>query len=80
LPFYTLMFLHMTLQFVFVYLLTTPQRQRACALINEALGKGVLTHPIAARFALADTASAHKAVESGSLIGNVIVTINKPGA
>jgi len=80
LPFYPLMFLHMTLQFVFVYLLTTPQRQRACALINEALGKGVLTHPIAARFALADTASAHKAVESGSLIGNVIVTINKPGA
>lgn len=80
LPFYPLMFLHLTLQFVFVYVLTTTQRQRACGLINEALGQGVLTHPIAARFALADTASAHTAVESGSLIGNVIVTINKPGA
>jgi NADPH2:quinone reductase len=79
LPFYPMMFLHMTLQFVFVYVLSPPQRQRACTLINEALTAGVLTHPIAARFALADTASAHKAVESGAVIGNVIVTINKPG-
>jgi NADPH2:quinone reductase len=79
LPFYPMMFLHMTLQFVFVYTLTPVQRQRALGLINEALAAGVLTHPIAARFALADTALAHTAVESGKTIGNVIVTINKPG-
>jgi NADPH2:quinone reductase len=79
LPFYPMMFRHMTLQLVFVYALTAAQRHRVLGLINEALAAGALTHPIAARFALPDTALAHTAVESGTAVGNVIVTINKPG-
>lgn len=45
------------------------QLRRVCL---PALGAGA----IGARFALADTAKAHVAVESGSVIGNVVVTFN----
>jgi NADPH2:quinone reductase len=59
-----------------VYLLTEAQRQRACGLIGAALEAGVLRHHIGARYALGDTAQAHVAVESGSVIGNVVVSIS----
>jgi NADPH2:quinone reductase len=75
LPFYPMMFNHTTLHLVLVYVLTDMQRQRACGLITEALAAGVLRHHIGARFDLADTADAHVAVESGSVIGNVVVRI-----
>lgn len=76
LPFYPMMFNHTTVHMLLVYLLTAAQRQRACGLINEALEAGVLQHHIGARFALGDTAQAHVAVESGAVIGNVVVTID----
>lgn len=76
LPFYSMMFNHTTVQMLVVYLLGSAERRRACALINEALEACVLTHPSGARFALRDTAQAHVAVESGSVIGNVIVTVD----
>jgi NADPH2:quinone reductase len=76
LPFYPMMFNHTTVHMLLVYLLSAAQRQRACGLINEALAAGVLQHHIGARFALADTAQAHVAVESGAVIGNVVVTID----
>ncbi len=76
LPFYPMMFNHTTVQMLLVYLLTPVQRQRACGLINEALEAGILKNPIGARFALADTAQAHVAVEIGSVIGNVVVTVS----
>jgi NADPH2:quinone reductase len=76
LPFYPMMFNHTTVQMLLVYLLSTAQRQRACGLINEALEAGILKNHIGARFALDDTAQAHVAVESGSVIGNVVVTVN----
>ena len=75
LPFYPMMFNHTTVQMLLVYLLTPVQRQRACGLINEALEAGILKNSIGARFALADTAQAHVAVEIGSVIGNVVVTV-----
>jgi NADPH2:quinone reductase len=76
LPFYPMMFNHTTVQMLLVYVLTTAQRQRAYGLINDALETGILKNHIGARFALADTAQAHIAVETGSVIGNVIVTVN----
>jgi NADPH2:quinone reductase len=76
LPFYPMMFNHTTLHFLLVYALTAPQRQRACGLISRALDAGALRHHIGARFALADTARAHAAVESGTVIGNVVVTVD----
>jgi NADPH2:quinone reductase len=76
LPFYPMMFNHTTLHLLLVYALTDPERARACSLINEALASAVLSSPIGARFALEETAQAHVAVETGSVIGNVIVTVS----
>ena len=75
LPFYQLMFVHTTIHMLLVYILTDAERQRACTLITQALEENRLTHTIAARFPLADTARAHLAVESGKFIGNVIIDI-----
>jgi NADPH:quinone reductase len=76
LPFYPMMFNHTTLHLLLVYLLTDSQRERACRLINDALAAGKLKTQIGARFSLADTAQAHVAVESGSVIGNVVVAVD----
>jgi NADPH2:quinone reductase len=76
LPFYPMMFNHASVQMLLVYLLTHAQRQRACGLINEALEAGMLKNHIGARFSLDDTSKAHIAVESGSVIGNVVVAVN----
>jgi NADPH2:quinone reductase len=70
-----MMFNHTTVHMLVVYLLTAAQRRRACGLINEALEAGILKNHVGARFALADTAQSHVAVETGSVIGNVIVTV-----
>jgi NADPH2:quinone reductase len=75
LPFYPMMFNHTTVHMLLVYLLTTAQRQRACGLINEALEAKQLKNAIGALFHLTDTAQAHVAVESGSVIGNVVITV-----
>jgi NADPH:quinone reductase len=75
LPFYPMMFNHTTVHMLLVYLLTNAQRERACDLITRALDAAVLQHHIGARFALGDTAQAHVAVESGAVIGNVVVAI-----
>jgi NADPH2:quinone reductase len=76
LPFYPMMFNHTTVHMMVVYSLTEAQRKRACDLINSALAASALRHQIGARFPLAETAKAHLAVESGAVIGNVIVRID----
>jgi NADPH2:quinone reductase len=75
LPFYQMMFNHTTLHLLVVYLLSGVERRRALTLVTEALTAGALTHAIGARFALDDTVQAHLAVESGSVIGNVVVSL-----
>jgi NADPH2:quinone reductase len=76
LPFYPMMFKHTTVHMLLVYGLTDAQRKRACDLINSALAAGALRHQIGARFPLTETAQAHLAVESGSVIGNVVIKID----
>ena len=76
LPFYPMLFNHTTLHLLVAYLLTDSQRERACGLIDGALKDGILKTHIGARFSLDDTALAHVAVETGSVIGNVVVTVD----
>lgn len=76
LPFYPLMFNHVTLRMMLVYLLSAAERERVIRRLTDALEAGALQHLIAARFALEDTAGAHEAVESGRLIGNAVVLID----
>jgi len=76
LPFYPLMFRHTTLRMLLVYLLSAQQRAQMITRLTAALEEGALSHAIAARFDLADSARAHEAVETGHLIGNAVIMID----
>ncbi|MDH3519775.1 MAG: NADPH:quinone reductase [Myxococcales bacterium] len=75
LPFYPLMFRGVTLRTLLVYLLDGAARRAVIDGIGEALASGELVHAIAGSFALDEVAAAHRAVESGACIGNVVVEI-----
>jgi NADPH2:quinone reductase len=75
LPFYDMMFNGTTLRMFLVYLLAGEARAMVCRRVNAALESGAIRHAIAATYALDDTAAAHEAVESGKVIGNVVIEI-----
>lgn len=75
LPFYPMMFQGITLRMVLVYVLPEAARRQSIQDINQALVQGALVHGIAETYPLEKIADAHKAVESGKAIGNVVVTI-----
>jgi NADPH:quinone reductase-like Zn-dependent oxidoreductase len=75
LPFYPMMFQGITLRLVLVYILPEAARRQSIQDINQALVQGALVHAIAETYPLDQIAAAHKAVESGTAIGNVVVTI-----
>lgn len=75
LPFYPMMFQGVTLRMVLVYILPEAARRQAVQDINHALAQGALMHAIAETYPLAQIAAAHQAVESGKMIGNVVVGI-----
>lgn len=64
-----------TLAFMLVYELTAAERERAVGEVSRALAAGKLVNSVAATFPLAEIVAAHEAVESGRMIGNVIVTL-----
>ncbi len=61
------------LQFFIVYELSAEVRARGIEDINTLIASGNMRHTIAARFPLTDIVKAHELVESGSVIGNVVV-------
>jgi len=75
LPYYALMTQAISIDLVFVYLLTPEQRARALADLDAMLHAGVLQHNIGARFPLAETAAAHEAQESGTVTGNIVIDV-----
>jgi NADPH2:quinone reductase len=74
-PHYELMLSSITIRLVMVHCSPPESLTKAAGDIVRAMEEGALTHPIAARFPLDDLAAAHEAVESGKLIGNVVVDI-----
>lgn len=64
-----------TLKFIFVYELTHEEREDAVGTISRMLDKDALIHNIAATLPLAEIVAAHEAVESGTVMGNVVVQI-----
>ncbi len=62
-------------RFFIVYELAREPRREAIATLTGWLEQGLLQHQIAAEFPLADIALAHEAVESGKLIGNVVISL-----
>ncbi len=75
LPFYPMMFNGITLRMYLVYLLSEANRKQTVDGLNKLLESGQIKHAIAEEFPLEETAAAHLAVETGKVIGNVVVTI-----
>ncbi|MEZ5834033.1 MAG: NADPH:quinone reductase [Dongiaceae bacterium] len=76
LPFYPMMFMGLTLRLVLVYILPEPARLQSIQDINQALVQGALVHAVAETYPLDRIADAHKAVEGGQAIGNVVIAID----
>ncbi len=75
LPYYPLQMKGATVRFVQGYLLPPAARRNAIVDINAMLSAGTLRPTIAATFPLEQIASAHRLLESGRAIGNVVVTV-----
>jgi NADPH2:quinone reductase len=72
LPFYALMRRGVTLRTVLVFVMPAPAMRAATDHVTRLLAEDILTHPVAARYALADVAKAHRAVEEHG--GKVLLT------
>lgn len=76
LPFLPLLQKGATIHFVMVYVMSKAAHQTAIDDITTCLKAGSLRHSIGRRFPLSEVVAAHEAVESGQIIGNVIVNID----
>ena len=63
------------LRFVQVYLLPAAERSRAIAGLNDMIDHAALPIRIGARFSQDRIVDAHKAQESGSIIGNIVIEL-----
>ena len=59
-----------------VYELKPEDRRAAIQELTTLLKDGVLKHSVGARFRLRDIAAAHEAVESGKVVGNVVLDVD----
>ena len=75
-PFYDLMFKGTTLNTFLIYIVSLQARSNIVNGITKAHNDNALHHQIAQRFGLNELVAAHQAVESGSTIGNTIITID----
>ena len=66
---------NMSLHFIFVYLLDPVAAEATCRGIEEAEAAGALKHRIGGVFPLAELARAHRAAETASGTGHVVVEI-----
>ena len=63
------------LHFLIVYNLAETDRRRGIAALHDLLETGRLRHAVAAHFPLERIVEAHEAVESGQVMGNVVLDI-----
>ena len=66
-----------SIEFVQVYLLSTNERLGAVTHLNQWMAGGALTHCIGYVSSLEDIAQAHEAQESGQVIGNIVLDLEK---
>jgi NADPH2:quinone reductase len=76
LPFFPMISHNILVRFFIVYQLSAANRLRANAVLDDFLRRNLLQHNIAARLPLASIAQAHELVEAGSVVGNVVVSID----
>ena len=75
LPFRPWLFQSMGVKFFLVYDLTAADRLVAVARLSGMLAAGQLQHSIGARYALDQVALAHRTVEAGQTVGNVVIDL-----
>jgi NADPH2:quinone reductase len=76
LPFWPLLFLDATIRFVYVYKMSREAHESALQATTIGLEEGWLKTTIASRFPLEQIAAAHEALESGKMVGKVVVLID----
>ncbi len=76
LPYYPFAFKGATLHMLQAYIMPPAALHAMIADIAKRVADGALTHTVAHRFPLAETAAAHEAQESGQVIGKVVVEID----
>lgn len=74
LPFFPMIARNVGLRFFIVYNLSDADRRRAIEVLTDFLRSHRLQHHIGLRLPLAQIAQAHLAVESGQVVGNVVVS------
>ncbi|MBX3600606.1 MAG: NADPH:quinone reductase [Rubrivivax sp.] len=77
LPFPVLLAKNLQLKFFIVYHLDDADRQRAQATLQRLLARGEVIHNVAERLPLAQVAEAHRIVEQGRAMGNVVLRIDE---
>lgn len=75
LPFFPMISRNIGVRFFIVYHLSDADRLRAIEVLTDCLQRDVLQHNIAIRLPLASIAEAHRAVESGVVTGNVVLSL-----
>ena len=75
-PFFSSLLKNVRYQFFVVYNLNAAHRASALAEVSRLLKQNKLKHQIAARVPLAEAAEAHRLVESGQAVGNVVLDIS----
>ena len=75
LPFRPWLYQSMGVKFFLVYDLTPADRQTAVARLSTMLAARKLHHSIGARYALDQVAQAHRMVEAGQTVGNVVIDL-----
>jgi NADPH2:quinone reductase len=73
-----LMVANASIEFMLVYTMPDDAKRAAVDDITAALREGALSEPPTTRFALAETAAAHDAVQSGA-VGKVLIDVSSPG-
>lgn len=73
LPFFPLISKNLQMKFFMVYHLTPSDRERATRVLTRLLERGQLQHQIAERLPLERIVDAHRLVESGQAVGNVVL-------
>jgi NADPH:quinone reductase len=63
------------IKFIFVYELTPAEREAAVGTITRMLAERKLINNVATSYPLDQIVAAHEAVESGTVLGNVVVTM-----
>lgn len=75
LDFRSLLWGSLSMSFFLLYELQPRDREATIAELDALLRVGCLQHAVGARFPLAQIAAAHEAVEQGTVVGNVVLTV-----